>query len=156
MPDNSDQSSLSNLHDLVLPEPVSWSPLAPGWYVLGAVVVSAAVLLIVKVLRSYQSNRYRRIARQELHNMQAPTPAALAELVKRTALAAYPRELVAGLSGAAWLQFLDASSGLTSFTQGAGRQLVEQCYARPAPATPELIQAVSAWIHRHRREAAGC
>src|SRR5262245_3171457 len=43
---------------------------------------------------------------------------ALALLVRRTALAAFPRQEVASLAGPAWLAFLDRSYGGHEFSQG--------------------------------------
>jgi Domain of unknown function (DUF4381) len=51
------------------------------------------------------------------------TADALALLVRRTALAIFPRETIAPLSGAAWLDFLDRSYEGHEFSQGAGRTL---------------------------------
>jgi len=44
-------------------------------------------------------------------------------ILKRAALAAWPREQVASLNGAAWLAFLDRTGRTTAFTIGPGRHL---------------------------------
>ena len=83
-----------------------------------------------------RANRYRREALAELKRIaQAPTEMAaqqvaaeLSLLVRRTTLAAFPREQVAPLAGETWLAFLDRSVGGTEFTDGAGRLLAS---ARP-------------------------
>ena len=59
--------------------------------------------------------------------------AQLSLLVRRTALAAFPREQIAPLSGAAWLAFLDRSSGGTEFSRGPGRWLASAPYAQTGP-----------------------
>ncbi len=88
---------------------------------------------------------------------------ALAEipaLLKRTALAVFPRADVAGLSGEAWLGFLDASAGSTDFSSGPGRLLADLPYS-PAAASPpadqmrELLKISRRWIRRHRRMERG-
>jgi hypothetical protein len=58
--------------------------------------------------------------------------AAVSALLRRLALARYPRERVAGLSGDAWLDFLDRSGGGGGFRSGVGRALTELPY-RPGP-----------------------
>jgi hypothetical protein len=37
-----DLTSLENLYDIVMPPPIPWWPLAPGWYVVGGVLVQTA------------------------------------------------------------------------------------------------------------------
>jgi len=37
-----DPTSLENLYDIAMPPPIPWWPLAPGWYVVGGVLVQTA------------------------------------------------------------------------------------------------------------------
>ena len=80
-------------------------------------------------LRRFRKNRYRRLALEELavieQELQQPErrAKALAEipvLLKWTALAAFPRSEVAGLSGEKWLAFLDKTIGGKRFHGGRG------------------------------------
>ena len=79
----------------------------------------------------------------------------LPELVKRTALAAFPREEVASLSGIEWLQFLDRTGHTDAFTRGRGRLLAELAYdpqviaPLDAAAVEELFSVIRRWIGRH-------
>jgi len=79
---------------------------------------------------------------------------ALALLVRRTALAAFPRQEVASLAGPAWLAFLDRSYGGDGFSHGAGRVLSLSPYepqrsgAGGADMRP-LIDLVHRWIRNH-------
>ena len=57
-----DAGSLQNLNDIVVPGPVGWWPLAPGWYVLGAIAFIACLVLAFRWWRRWQGNRYRRQA----------------------------------------------------------------------------------------------
>ena len=113
---NTDPTSLDRLHDIVMPPPSAWWPPAPAWsWILGIVLV----LLLALVVRSFllwQHNRYRREALTELRRHEsslndparrAETLSAIAELLKRVALTAFPREQVAALTGPAWFSFLD-------------------------------------------------
>lgn len=103
---NPDITSLSNLHDIVLPPEVGWWPLAPGWY--GVLLVLALVVLLTgwRALKRWKSNAYRRAALRELGTLHGDT--ATAELLRRTALACVPREQVARLTGRAWPAWLAA------------------------------------------------
>ncbi|HKA81136.1 MAG TPA: DUF4381 domain-containing protein [Xanthobacteraceae bacterium] len=77
---------------------------------------------------------------------------ALALLVRRTALAAFPRQEVASLAGPAWLAFLDRSYGGHEFSQGSGQVLSLSPYepqrAGGADLRP-LIDLVRRWIRTH-------
>jgi len=52
----------------------------------------------------------------------------LPELMKRTALAAFPCAEVASLSGIEWLRFLDRTGHTDAFTRGHGQLLPEIAY----------------------------
>jgi hypothetical protein len=115
---NADSRSLENLHDIVIPEPAAWWPPASGWYVLGALVVLLVVLLLASAAFRWWSRRYRRAAIAELELIRqssvrqstVETIAAIDRLLKRVALAAWPRSMVANLSGDRWLDFLRRTS----------------------------------------------
>jgi hypothetical protein len=111
----SDPSDLSNLRDIVVPSAVSWWPPAPGWWMVGAVLVIAAGFALAAAVRHHQRSAYRREALQALETAQ---PADISAILKRAALAAFPREQVASLSGPAWLAFLDRTGG-TKFANTA-------------------------------------
>ncbi|MES2708016.1 MAG: DUF4381 domain-containing protein [Verrucomicrobiota bacterium] len=156
---NPDPTSLDRLHDLVVPPPVPWWPPAPGWYwVLGTLAVVAAVAAIRLFLR-WQHNRYRReaLAEWRRHEASLGDPAGraaalagLAELLKRTALSAWPRPRVASLTGADWLAFLDKTGATTGFSSGHGALLENAAYdPRSATALEESMIRETAVLVRH-------
>lgn len=153
MPD-ADPGNLDRLHDIVIPAPVPWWPPAPAWYAVIAIVLVLVAVSVWRLLAWRNRNRYRRDALRELNRLGGNAPlAAIAEVAKRAALAAFPRERVAALSGEAWLAFLDANGRTSDFTQGAGRALGDAEYAPgPHPAPPELIAVVRHWIMHHRAD----
>jgi len=158
-------SGLEKLHEIVWPAPVSWMPQTPGWYVVFGIILLVAGWCVYRRLRRFRENRYRRLALEELtvieRELQRPErrAKALAEipvLLKWTALSAFPRGDVAGLSGTTWLVFLDKTIGGKHFTEGEGRLLTELAYA-PAERTAQLsdqsirgfLQLVRRWIRKH-------
>ena len=154
-----DPGSLDRLHDIAVPPPVSWWPPAPGWCVLGGIALVVLGSFALAGLVRWRRDRYRREALTELDRITrdplAPSSlSAVAELVKRVALAAYPRDRVASLTGDAWLAFLDATGGTDAFTRGAGRVLKEAAYREDAPGDPaeilNLTGVVRHWITHHR------
>lgn len=158
-----DPGSLQNLNDIVAPPPVGWWPPAAGWFVLAGLLLLALLWLGFRTLRHRQRNRYRREALQMLARYREADEAAslkkVPELLKRTALSAWPRDEVAPLSGEAWHQFLDSTAGMRRFADGAGRVLDCLAYRDAAALSSaevrELFEAAEQWLHRHRAPEAG-
>lgn len=164
---NPDPTSLDRLHDLVVPPPVPWWPLAPGWnWVLGFLLL-AAIALGLQAFIDWQRNRYRREALAELARQEAVLAdparrlvavAAIAELVKRVALTAWPRERVAGLTGPAWTEFLQLSVETKNNSSGFGELLEDGAYdpRKGAEVDPETLrqmtEGVRHWLIHHRVE----
>lgn len=163
---SADRTSLEYLHDIVVPAPTPWWPPAPGWYwVMGLLALLTAVLLW-RAIVYWQRNRYRREALAELARIETAAQTAgpgenstntalpaLAELLKRTALTAYPRAQVAALTGPAWFAFLDATGG-TRFSAGAGAALAQANYQTgeredSAVHTADIACEVRRWIKQH-------
>jgi len=70
----------------------------------------------------------------------------LSVMVRRYALARFPRTEVAGLAGMAWLQFLDRSGRTNQFTDGIGHLLSSGPYQQQAVSAAELVPLVEQWI----------
>lgn len=147
---------MSNLEEIELPEKVPFSPETIGWYFLAGLLGVALLWVAWRFWRKWQSNAYRREAMTELGEIEA-TPEHLPELLKRVALAAYPRVQVAELSGDAWLGFLDGTLGTTDFTRGIGHWLPELAYDPGAAGrmsekeNKSLFGLAARWIRGHQR-----
>jgi hypothetical protein len=128
------------LRDLHLPDAISWWPLAPGWWF----VIALAVAGLAYLLRWYMRTRARGAARRhalrqldqltadfELHHDAIRFSRELSELLRRTMLAYAPRGEVAGLTGDAWLAWLDRDFDGPRFQADAGRKLLELPYRKP-------------------------
>lgn len=155
-------ASLANLHDIVLPGPVPWWPPAPAWYVAGLLLLLLLGWLALAGYRRHRSRRYRVDALAELAAIESAAggPAkrqdalrALPALLKRTALACWPRDRVASLSAADWWRFLDDSSGGEAFSGSYGALLEELSYRENARVTDTEIQGLLTasrhWIRHH-------
>jgi len=153
-----DPADLGNLRDIALPPPVPWWPPAPGWWILAAALLAVAAVLVLRRLAHWRADAYRRAALRELAALEAAAggmpaaelAAAVSALLKRTALAAFPRADCASLSGAAWIDFLDRTGG--SFGTGPARLLPQLAYGTPADpaAVPAILAAAGRWISAHR------
>jgi hypothetical protein len=150
---------LAQLRGYHLPEPVSWWPPAPGWWLLALLLLLAIGAVLWLFLVHRRRGAARRSARRELQALRSAHAAGgddaalnrgLSRLLRRFALARFPRERVAGLTGETWLQFLDRYASDRAFTQGAGRALVEAPYRPDGPLpVAELTRLVEQWIGRN-------
>lgn len=144
-----DSASLDRLHDLALPPEVPWWPLAPGWYGVIALALAAAAWLACRAWKHWRSNAYRRAALQELGALD--TPAAIAGLLRRCALAIAPRDRIAELSGPAWTDWLTARCP-EPMPEIVRSQLTAGIYQAPSnnPDLAPLKTYATRWITRHQ------
>ena len=128
------------LRDLHRPDPVGWWPLAPGWWLLLATLAMLLIWLAVVLRSRHRRGAARRHAVRALQRLERRYAAdgdavqlaiGLSALLRRAMLAYAPRATVAGLTGAAWLEWLDSGLGEPLFTAGAGRALIDLPYRRP-------------------------
>ncbi len=148
---SADPASLDALRDIVVPPPVPWWPLAPGWWVLLAAILVSVALLGRRALRRRRDSGYRRAALAQLR--EARSPADINTILKRAALAAYPRTDVARLAGPAWSNWLRETGG-ADLDEGVAQALAVSSFRREdagdLAAASEFAQR---WIRRHRRPA---
>jgi len=143
-----DPTSLDRLHDLVLPPVLPWWPPAPGWYAFFILLILAGGWLAWRWWQHRRADAYRRAALQELAYLRDAT--AVAELLRRTALAVVPRPLVAGMTGRAWTDWLAAQCP-DPMPDPVRSQLYAGVYGRPAPDQDlaRLRAYAACWIARH-------
>jgi hypothetical protein len=149
------------LRDIHLPDPVSWWPPAPGWWMLLALLVAIA-LLSGFLHHRYRRNALQRAAQQALHKIgedyrQSGDALLLAQqlsmLLRRVSLSCYPRQQVAGLTGRAWLSLLDRTLPGDEFQQGAGRVLIDAPYSLDSRVDgPALLQLCERWLRQLFKE----
>lgn len=144
---------LDLLEPIPEPPPVSLWPQTAGWAWLAIALLVLLGLALRLWLAHRRANAYRRAALAEIA-ASGQDPLALAEILRRTALVAYPRAEVASLCGHDWLAFLDGAYGGTGFSAGPGRALASLPY-RPIDAVPDLAPLVAEWVRGHRRSQAG-
>jgi len=154
---------LDELADIHLPDGVSWWPFAPGWWIL----IALAFITIVAIYywrRHQQRNKYRYLALQELQKVyqnfqQHPSTSIylqqLSNILRRTALSAYPTQFNASIKGDEWLRWLDAhcTSLQDSFAQGTGQVLLVGPYQKtPQVDAHALHQLCTHWVLQHRNQ----
>ena len=138
---NSEPYSLSNLRDIVVPDPPPFWPPAPGvWVVLG--IVTAVVLIVCwRFHAAWKRNAYRRAGLALLGG--ATSAHGFAVILKRVALAVFPREQVASLYGKDWVAFLNMTCSRSDFSE-------VRTTDPSAEASQELIALAGIWIRHHR------
>lgn len=117
--------TLAQLRDIHLPPAIGFWPLAPGWYILGFLVILLMILFGMHCMRRYQQGKAKRQAlcllkQVEAHFLQHQDAQKvciqLSELLHRVALAYYPRRDVASLHGEKWIKFLNQQANKIDFT----------------------------------------
>ena len=144
---------LDLLKDPVVPDPVSFLPQTPGWWILIAWFAAVDVILIGNRIRRWRRNRYRREALKSLRSIEkkqdSETAGEIAMLLRRTALAAYPRSDVASLYGDAWAEFLKRSSRNDRLVSQSADDLASAAYRADVDGAM-LLKPARRWIRVHR------
>jgi hypothetical protein len=137
---------LNQLAEPAAPPPVPLTPQTWGWAVLAALAAGLVIWLIARAALRYHANAYRRAALVELEAC-GDDPAEVAAILRRAALAAWPRDRVASLTGDAWVRFLNETGGFPK-QQGA---VLRSAPWRPDPAaSPALRRAAEEWVRHHQ------
>jgi len=143
---------LDRLEPVPEPVPVSLWPQTAGWIWLGLAATVCAVWLIRRWIKYRRVNAYRRAALRGLA-AAGNDRAAVAAILRRTALAGFPRSQVASLYGDDWLAFLDRTYDGTGFAEGPGRNISMAPYSL-ANESVDLAPLAADWVRRHRRSRA--
>lgn len=151
--------------EIVVPPEISYEPKTVGWYLLAALFLGLLGYSIVRQVRRYEKNAYRRRALRELRSLRTRAPSdrkqalhELPRLLKRTALSVFPRKDVAPLSGSAWLAFLERQApGALSPEARAGIRTLLLSSADDVPQSrdSELFKSVERWLRQHSTDARG-
>ena len=134
---------LRDVHEGLAP---AWWPPAPGWWILLAGGLAMAAILAGMIVARHRRNAYRRAALAALDRADAGD---ISTVLKRAALAAWPRTEVASLTGADWLAFLDRTARSDAFSRGAGRDLETLAFGGTGD-TQAVLAAARNWVRRHR------
>jgi hypothetical protein len=128
-------------------------------------LVVAAGLLVRAWLRRRAHSAARRKALRQLeesrsayahHGNPIALGAEVSELLRRTMLAYAPRSEVAGLTGDAWLAWLDRDLDQPQFREGPGRSVLELPYRNPETLSGEVdVDGMLAAVRQRLRTPVG-
>lgn len=147
------------LRDIHLPEAVPWWPPAYGWWLLLGLVAIAAGVLAWRYRSHYRERAalrgFRAVAR-DLSAGGAPGVCVqrISVILRRFAMSVAGSTPVAGLTGDAWLRFLDSRWARDEFSAGIGRVLIFGPYAPPDRVSAGDIAALNElcidWVRAQR------
>ena len=146
------------LRDIHLPEPISWWPPAPGWWILFGLIL--LIVVTVFLFRQYQkkqalnkqvSTEFEIICNQyEKEKNPTALVQSLSILLRRACISFYPRSEAASLTGDAWLHFLDDTGEDKKFTSEHGKLIASAPYLSDKTElefdAEKLIQLCENWL----------
>jgi hypothetical protein len=136
-----DQYSLNNLRGIAIPDPPPYWPPAPGVWVALGIVVAIALLVRWRLSVIRRRNAYRKAGLALLGDVR--TSYDVSVVLKRVALAAFPREQVASLYGDDWVAFLHKTCPRSYFSAMVPSDA-------SASSSDELVELAEIWIRHHR------
>ncbi|MCW8830374.1 MAG: DUF4381 domain-containing protein [Gammaproteobacteria bacterium] len=124
------------LRDIHLPEPISWWPLAPGWwFLLGGILFIILAVFLYQRYQKKQALKKQVLAEFETiraqYNKEKNSTAlvqSLSILLRRACISFYPRSEAASLTGESWLQFLDSTGDEKAFSTNHGQLIASAPY----------------------------
>lgn len=149
---------LAGLKDIHLPEPISWWPPAPGWWVMAIMLLVAIGFGTFFLMQKLKKNRYRKEGIKELESVLDKANAITAPLflqeiskiMRRVAIQSYGRDKIASLTGEKWLRFLDKTGKTTEFSKGEGTVLGTTLYQADCELDMAKVHALAQkWIKGH-------
>jgi hypothetical protein len=138
--------SLQSLRDIVVPDPPPLWPPAPGVWVVLVIVLAVVLAVVLGWRRARARSAYRRAGLALLAT--ARTVRDVDVVLKRVALAVFPRPQVASLYGADWAAFLDSTCSKVGFASLAPRDPA-------AEISSELLSSARTWVRHHRVPKSG-
>lgn len=158
-------SLLNQLHDIQLPDPVGWWPLAFTTWLMIFTLISTLIGVLWYYLDAKRRNAYRAEALQQLKTITlnnqlnaCEQSAQINRLLKQVALTAFGRERTATLQSHAWIAFLKQTCDYINQPPNLNKA-IELSYRKQTSysieETSELIQTMSEyaskWIKGHHQ-----
>ncbi|MDO7596499.1 MAG: DUF4381 domain-containing protein [Pseudomonadota bacterium] len=143
------------LRDIHLPEAISWWPPAMGWWLLLVLIpllVFGAWWLYKRLTRNTTVKSAKRLLatiKEEPNTDDLQKLQQLSTWLRRVSISLAPRQKSAGLTGRAWLTYLDNGVDGSPFSEGIGQCLAEVQFRQSAPDELDingLITLCETWL----------
>jgi len=150
------------LRDIHLPGAVAWWPPAYGWWILLGLLCVAGAAWVWRYRSHYRERAALRGLRAVAADLAAGrAPAAciqrISMILRRFAMSVAGPTPVAGITGDAWLRFLDSRWPRDEFSAGIGRVLIFGPYAPPDRVSAGDVGALNElcmdWVRAQRPAA---
>ncbi|MBO1924827.1 DUF4381 domain-containing protein [Thiomicrorhabdus sp. 6S3-12] len=138
---------LQQLHDIHLPDPIGWWPLAFAWWILLLSITSIIIGVIWYFTDLRRRNVYRRQAQETLQSIMHSEQSSnqkimhINALLKQVAITAYGRRRVAALHQQQWIDFLKENAGYIAQPPQI-KQIQQAAYA---PENENSLQLLAQW-----------
>jgi hypothetical protein len=155
----SEQINPLELKDIHLPDPISWWPLAPGWWILLILVIALTVLsyiFIPKLLKKISHQPAAKLAMTEFKIIQQQHRAqhnkrllvqSLSVLLRRICMTYDSRQNIASLTGQAWIDKLNNLNPQQRFSAELIEVLLTAPYQQHSEFNAEqLLNQCESWI----------
>lgn len=146
------------LRDIHIPEAIGLWPPAIGWWIL-AVLIPLTLYLSYKLFKHLTRKTALKAVKKHIKALEINTELddkqkliELSSLMRRTAVAIFPKEDAASLTRDEWLDFLDNKQSNTSFNTEIGQLLIDAAY-RKSPDLNELnalFDLCANWINQQK------
>jgi hypothetical protein len=147
------------IRDIHLPQEISWFPPAMGWWLLIIFVPILSYFLIALIQKLLQKTAIKEAKNllKQLQTNENLTPLEkvieLSSLLRRVAISLNSKANLGGLTGRAWLDYLDSSLKDAPFKNGVGRCLADAPYQKELPPDVDLaalFDLAKTWLNAQK------
>ncbi len=139
-----------SFQEVVVPEPIAYGFETWGWAAVFTVLFVVAAVGVLKLVKRYKANQYRRDALALLRMIGPESAQDAAVILKRTAIQAFGRQEVATLDGQRWAEFLNTSCRQCRFEGEFFDTMMYRGTDRlESGAQKQFVHDVETWIRSH-------
>jgi len=150
------EASLDNLHDIIVPDAIGFFPPAPGWYIVGLLLLTLLFHWSIQGYKKYQKSQYKRDALKELETYNQSNKEEvimLLSLAKRVGIVAFGRPNIAKLSDDSWWDFMEQHSKAkvpSALRITLSKCLYDASYIMDSGLYEQTKTMVTVWIKTHK------